>query len=177
MMSASCRLPATTGPSPAAQPPAYAQALLAEHNRYRAEVGAPALVWDDQLAAYSQQWANQLAEQRKGTIAHRSGRDRAKDYGENLAYRWWSSTRPSGYTTQAVVKQWGDEKKFFRSGRNFDKCCVGGNCGHYTQMIWAQTQKVGCGMVEYPHKGGMAEVWVCNYDPPGNWLDQNPLAK
>ncbi len=172
LISASCRLPvAHKTPTPE-----YAQALLAEHNRYRAEVGAPALVWDEGVAAYAQEWANRLAK-RKGQLEHRSRKLNPKNYGENLAYRWWSGSRPASYTTQAVIKQWGDEKQYFRAGKIFDACCSGGECGHYTQMIWAKSLKVGCGMVQYAHKGGMAEVWVCNYDPAGNWMNAAPLTK
>jgi pathogenesis-related protein 1 len=170
--------PSPAGPASAATPapPAYAQALVNAHNRYRAEVGAPALVWDDRLAAYAQAWADRLAK-RPGQLAHRSGKDAKEGYGENLAYRWWSGTRPSNYTPEGIMAQWGEEKSYYQPGKPYPNCCRGGECGHYTQIIWAKTQRVGCGMVEYSHKGGKGEVWVCNYDPPGNWLNQSPTAK
>jgi hypothetical protein len=179
-VSASCRLaaPPAAGPAPGMTiaPPAYAKELLDAHNRHRAEVGAPALVWDDRLASYAQAWADRLAK-RPGQLQHRSGKDAKEGYGENLAYRWWSGTRPAHYTTAAVVAQWGDEKKFFQPAKPYPDCCRGGECGHYTQMVWAKTQRLGCGMAQYDHKGGKGEVWVCNYDPAGNWVGQPPTAK
>ncbi len=36
--------------------------------------------------------------------------------------------------------------------------------GHFTQVVWRGTAEVGCGTMTC---GGM-DVWVCNYDPPGN---------
>ena len=49
-----------------------------------------------------------------------------------------------------------------------DKCR--GVCGHYTQVVWRDSQRLGCAMVTC----GDSEVWVCNYDPPGNFLGQKP---
>ena len=36
--------------------------------------------------------------------------------------------------------------------------------GHFTQVVWAGTQRLGCGMTTC--KG--LDIIVCNYDPPGN---------
>jgi pathogenesis-related protein 1 len=65
-----------------------------------------------------------------------------------------------------VVNAWAAES------RNYDyrsNCCRG-VCGHYTQIVWAGTQEVGCAVA----RGGRREVWVCNYDPPGNWAGKRP---
>jgi hypothetical protein len=43
-------------------------------------------------------------------------------------------------------------------------------CGHYTQIIWRNTTEVGCGMATCSNG---SEIWVCNYNPPGNYLRQN----
>ena len=41
--------------------------------------------------------------------------------------------------------------------------------GHYTQMAWADTDELGCGMVHY--KGGQyyETLIVCNYAKGGNF--------
>jgi pathogenesis-related protein 1 len=125
------------------------------HNRVRAAVGVPALAWSDRLARVAQQWADHLAK-RGCDLQHRSdGR-----YGENL---YWSSAQASG---PEAVSAWADEKRYYRSrsGR-----CSGGECGHYTQIVWRGTQRVGCGSASC--RGG-GEVWVCNYDPPGNFVGE-----
>jgi len=63
-----------------------------------------------------------------------------------------------------------------------DICCQGTRqTGHYTQVISNKSRKIGCAvqMVQY-HESEMGgkdgqlvkdELWVCNYDPPGNYTD------
>jgi len=43
-------------------------------------------------------------------------------------------------------------------------------CGHYTQIVWRDTKQVGCGVA----RDNRREIWVCNYDPPGNWVGHRP---
>lgn len=38
-------------------------------------------------------------------------------------------------------------------------------CGHYTQVVWANTKRVGCAAAECRNGGTFV---VCSYDPPGN---------
>ncbi len=38
--------------------------------------------------------------------------------------------------------------------------------GHFTQMVWRSTQRIGCG-VQPRCSGG--NFLVCHYDPPGGW--------
>ena len=45
-----------------------------------------------------------------------------------------------------------------------------GVCGHYTQVIWGKTRAVGCAVATDRRR----EVWVCNYDPPGNVIGYRP---
>lgn len=45
--------------------------------------------------------------------------------------------------------------------------------GHFTQVIWTGSTKVGCGQAaSLGKKGGV--YTVCNYDPPGNYIGQFP---
>lgn len=40
--------------------------------------------------------------------------------------------------------------------------------GHYTQLMWAETNKVGCGISKY-HQDNLKKILlVCNYYPTGN---------
>ena len=67
----------------------------------------------------------------------------------------------------------GDEKYHYDYQSN--SCRRGEQCGHYTQMIWESTRKVGCARVEqnFRDKGVYTarkeELWVCHYHPAGNW--------
>ena len=45
-----------------------------------------------------------------------------------------------------------------------------GVCGHYTQIVWGTTRAVACAVATDRRR----EVWVCNYDPPGNIVGYRP---
>ncbi|MBF0611799.1 MAG: SCP-like extracellular [Magnetococcales bacterium] len=133
--------------------------MVVAHNQVRRSVGVPDLTWSPALANQAQQWANRL--QGQGCKMEHS---RAAKVGENLA---WSSGRRLKPTD--VVSMWASEAKDFdhTSGR----CTPGAVCGHYTQLVWKNTQEVGCGMATC----GREEIWVCNYSPPGNYTGQKPF--
>ena len=42
----------------------------------------------------------------------------------------------------------------------------------------ADTVRIGCGKAtcqdNAPWGSGAWEIWVCNYDPPGNWVGEKP---
>lgn len=135
--------------------------ITAAHNAVREKLGIAPLVWDANVAKYAQAWADKL--KAKGCdLQHRprKGPD-AQKYGENIFAAMGST--PSA---REVVDEWVAEVKDYNAKTN--KCS--GVCGHYTQVVWRNSQKLGCGMASC----GGAEVWVCNYDPPGNFLGQRP---
>ncbi len=125
--------------------------ILAAHNRYRARHCAPPLSWSGELVKESQRWAKNLA-------AHRCAFEHNPDprYGENLAY-----FRPPGALGEEdVAAQWYREIDIY----NFKKPGFSMEAGHFTQLVWVGTKRLGCASVEC----GGGELWVCNYDPPGN---------
>ena len=135
--------------------------VLAVHNRERAQVGAPPLVWNDDLAAASAQWAQHLVD--LSALQHSHG----NDYGENL---WMGSAGQYSYTDMA--QGWADEKSLFVYG-TFPDVSTDGNwasVGHYTQMIWKGTTDVGCAVAN----GGGWDILVCRYSPPGNYIGEKP---
>ncbi|MBN2702497.1 MAG: pathogenesis-related family 1 protein [Methylohalobius sp. ZOD2] len=143
--------------------------MTAAHNSARAEVGVPPLKWSDSLAAYAQQWAEYLARGNGCKLKHRSD----GKYGENLywssAVRWSDGRRElKALTVSRVVAQWVSEKKDYDYAGNR---CSGAMCGHYTQIVWRDTRRLGCGMAVCPSQG---QIWVCNYDPPGNYVGRRP---
>src|SRR5687768_1125035 len=73
--------------------------ILEIHNRERAAVGVPDLVWSDELAAGAQTWADQLAT--TGVMAHST----PQGYGENIAA--WGH---GGDTLPLMVEYWVAEK-------------------------------------------------------------------
>lgn len=132
-----------------------AHGFLTAHNQVRASVGLPALAWSEPLAAYAQKWADSLIQ--TGAFRHRSN----SPYGENLFEITGGSTTPA-----EVVSDWASESRDYSYANN---ACTG-VCGHYTQIIWRKTKSVGCAVA----RKGSREVWVCNYDPPGNYVGQRP---
>jgi len=142
-----------------------AQALLAAHNRWRANYNSPALSWDTEIAAVAQAWADQLAN--TGGFEHSGNRN----YGENL----WAGTA-GRFSRDSVVDSWGSEVQFWDLGctGGLDDCCQGGwqKCGHFTAVVWSTTTRVGCGSAVGANG---TEVVVCNYAPPGNFSGVNPF--
>ncbi len=135
------------------------QIVLDRHNYWRADVGiTEKLQWSEKMASLATDWAKQLKE--KGcAFEHRLN----NKYGENL-FKGTSGVFDATY----VVDAWAGEKADYNYNKN--TCKPKKMCGHYTQIVWQTTQKVGCAKIVCD---GM-DVWVCNYDPPGNWVGQKP---
>ncbi|KAL4615127.1 hypothetical protein ACB092_07G102300 [Castanea dentata] len=107
------------------------------------------------VATYAQNYANS----RIGNcnLEHSNG-----SYGENLA-------KGSGsFTGTAAVNLWVAEKNYYDYNSN---TCVGGQCLHYTQVVWRNSFRLGCARVQC--NNGWWFV-TCNYDPPGNYVGQRP---
>src|SRR5262249_43203864 len=119
---------ATAGAAPPASP--LADTLVAEHNRYRAAHCAPPLAWSPALAADAQRWADKLRD-RRCAFEHHGG-----DHGENLAAGSAGALDPAG-----VVGMWYGEV----SAYDFHRGGFSMKTGHFTQVVWRGTTKVGCG--------------------------------
>ncbi|KAF7802784.1 pathogenesis-related protein 1 [Senna tora] len=126
------------------------------HNEARAQVGVGPITWDERVASYARNYLNQL----KGScqMVHSHG-----PYGENLA---WGYPDVSG---RQAMDMWVGEKRFYDYGSN---SCVGGECRHYTQVVWRNSVRLGCAKVKCDNNGG--SLISCNYDPPGNYIGQRP---
>ena len=130
-------------------------------NKIRAEVGSPPLEWDCSLAEGAQAWAEKLA--KTGSFRHSSG-----NYGENL-YMYMSFGMAPNASLKDAVLTWYSEKKNFVYGKD-GWCKEGTVCGHYTQLVWKSTKKIGCGKAI----SGNNVYIVCRFYPPGNWLGKQP---
>jgi uncharacterized protein YkwD len=131
-----------------------AKEMVAAHNSYRAKVGSPPLAWSDKLAARAEQWAAMLI--KRGVFEHQHSQ-----LGENLFEISGGHATPS-----SVVDAWMSEEANYNHETN---SCTG-RCGHYTQVVWRNTKLVGCGVA----RDAKREVWVCDYDPPGNIVGERP---
>jgi len=125
------------------------QGLLAAHDRVRAQHCAPPLTWSAELAATAQEWADGLVA--RGCVLEHS----RSTLGENLAM-----ATTGALDAESAVQQWYREHERYRyrpGGFSMET-------GHFTQVVWVGTRTLGCGTATCQ---GM-EIWVCNYDPPGN---------
>jgi pathogenesis-related protein 1 len=129
--------------------------ILAAHNAVRARVGMPSLAWSGRLAARAQDWADTLLA--RNQFAHRPN----SPYGENIF-----EITGGAATSAQVVSDWASEARDYDYASN--RCR--GVCGHYTQIVWRTTKEVGCAVA----RGRGREIWVCNYDPPGNYVGERP---
>jgi pathogenesis-related protein 1 len=86
-------------------------------------------------------------------------------YGENLA-----AGRAERYGAREAAATWLKEKEAYDAGKRELE-----NVGHYTQMVWSRTARIGAGKAVI--KAGPMKGWtvvVGNYDPPGNVRGEKP---
>ena len=139
----------------AAEEGPLAREMLTAHNAVRATVKSPPLVWSEKLTASAQEWADKLIAERQ--FVHRP----KSKFGENLY-----QVEGSKATAAHVVERWASESVLYDYKSNHCR----GACGHYTQIVWRETKEVGCAVA----RAGIREVWVCEYNPPGNFVGFRP---
>uniref|UniRef100_A0A0A9Z3Z5 Golgi-associated plant pathogenesis-related protein 1 n=1 Tax=Lygus hesperus TaxID=30085 RepID=A0A0A9Z3Z5_LYGHE len=136
---------------------AFALECLVAHNEKRAKHKAPPLRLSKKLCKYSEEWAKHLAA--TGKLVHRP----ESAYGENL-FLLWSSTGGSGIKGSEPVDNWYAEI----SDHIFDKEPSTLKTGHFTQVVWLESEELGVGVARSPD---MKHIYVvCNYNPPGNFI-------
>jgi hypothetical protein len=138
--------------------------MLNAHNAARARFGTPPLVWLDSAQDVAQQWADYLLLANKW-----EPRPEPRTYGENRYEGLGDIINSPKTSPSEVVAGWVGEEKDFNSATN--TCRSGAVCGHFTQVVWKSTQKVGCAVA----RDARREVWVCNYYPPGNLRQVRPF--
>lgn len=153
-----------------------AKKILLAHNEIRRQLSIPDLRWSNQMASYATRWAVYLTEsgcqlRHRGNIdlpLHKNG------LGENLFRRsavvWADGRREvESVAEKDVVLEWARESANFNYVEN--SCALNETCEHYTQLVWRDSVVVGCGAASCPNQD---QIWVCNYDPPGNFIRQRP---
>ncbi|PRQ37524.1 hypothetical protein RchiOBHm_Chr4g0403511 [Rosa chinensis] len=135
--------------------------FLFQHNMVRAAKWEMPLMWDFQLERYARWWAGIRKADCK--LQHSFPEDGFK-LGENI---YWGSG--STWTPIDAVNTWAAEEKYYTYATN--TCEAGQMCGHYTQIVWKSTRRVGCARVVCDD----GDVFMtCNYDPPGNYIGEKP---
>jgi len=161
------------------------------HNNYRSSVangkvaGQPkaadmlAMTWDAKLAAFAQTNVN------KCEFNHSDRKVTGfASVGENMSAGTMSAAIKGDDDLKADfqsqfqaskfkgVDTWTDENTKF----TYPACQAGKVCGHYTQLVWGASNKVGCAIAECKGLGGgwsqpetqLTYLILCNYAPAGN---------
>ncbi|KFO91567.1 Glioma pathogenesis-related protein 1, partial [Buceros rhinoceros silvestris] len=141
------------------------------HNAFRSKVNPPAsnmfrMSWDAALAKTAKAWAKKC-KFKHNIYLKMQGKVHPTftPVGENI----WTGTATI-FSVDAALKDWFYE---FRSyDFNTNRCT--GMCGHYTQVVWAESYKVGCAVhfcdtVEHFPGLFKAAHFVCDYGPAGNY--------
>jgi uncharacterized protein YkwD len=158
--------PPTSNPNPTPNPAPTSDlmlmAMLKSHNDARAAVGVAPVTLDADLNAAALAYARVLIA--NGRFEHSSNASRPNQ-GENL----WAGTA-SAFSFQQMAAGWIDEKQFFVQGVFPNVSTTGRwqDVGHYTQIIWRNTTKMGCGIASNAQR----DVLVCRYIVPGNFIGQ-----
>uniref|UniRef100_A0A1I7YNB8 SCP domain-containing protein n=1 Tax=Steinernema glaseri TaxID=37863 RepID=A0A1I7YNB8_9BILA len=154
----------------------FRRSLTDAHNRFRAVHKAGPLQYDLGIERSAQAWADHLANQ-EACLKH----DPMRRYGENLFF-FGGSVLPSAEATAASVA-----KSFYIEGDGYNfndfRPREIHRVGHFTQMIWRSTEKMGVGVAIrqstghrssacLPRKGMHLIYVVVKYDPPGNVLSE-----
>lgn len=198
-----CKYP---GPSPSCEimtvfrglDNATREVVLDKHNQFRRKVakglenrgissrvhGQPPaanmkeLVWNSELEVIAQRWAdqcNQLGPHDKvrnkldGTVV-----------GQNQAY----AASTSYLSEEQVLKQFAMQPELWYSevenpgfdGDKVDSFVYSSGIGHYAQIVWGDTEEVGCGLVYYKSDGWYTSLVICNYARSGNFMSK-PVYK
>ncbi|XP_059483033.1 cysteine-rich venom protein pseudechetoxin-like [Neocloeon triangulifer] len=141
--------------------------IVRSHNSYRAGVKPEAanmlnMTWYEPASRTAQSWASKCKR-----LTHDDSSNRVDSKFGNCGQNIFISSAPMGW--QAAVKAWYSEVSKFTFGSADNKF---EEIGHYTQVVWAQTHKVGCGLAKCTDAKGIFFNYICNYCPAGNIVGQ-----
>ncbi|XP_078075737.1 glioma pathogenesis-related protein 1-like [Mustelus asterias] len=149
----------------------FIRECIRSHNLYRSKVNPPAsnmlyMSWDQILANVALKWSKNCKFEHNKDLQVRGKLHPVFDVvGENIYVSEGSSLN----VTRAITG-WHNEVQYYDyASRQCSKIC-----GHYTQLVWASSYKVGCAFHICP--SGIARFsartsvnFVCDYGPAGNY--------
>ncbi|XP_031539185.1 glioma pathogenesis-related protein 1 [Vicugna pacos] len=141
------------------------------HNKFRSGVNPTAsdmlyMTWDPGLAQVAKAWARNCQFAHNGRLKppHKL-HPNFTSLGENL----WTGSLVI-FSVSAAITDWYNEVQDY----DFQTRKCGKVCGHYTQVVWADSYKVGCAVQFCPRVSGFEGFqglahFICNYGPAGNY--------
>ncbi|XP_057614176.1 glioma pathogenesis-related protein 1 [Chionomys nivalis] len=144
----------------------FIQQCVQIHNQHRSKVNPTArnmlyMSWDPDLARIAKSWAKVCRFEHNPRLKSRL-HPNFTTVGENISIRSLSI-----FSVSSAISSWYDEVKYY----NFSTRRCTGVCGHYTQVVWADSHKVGCAVQFCPTVGNIENgaLFICNYGPAGNY--------
>jgi len=146
------------------------------HNDFRRSTNPTAsnmmkMEWSDELAATAQQWAD--------TCKWEHNPDRSRN---SPSFTYVGENK---YINTGGIKFWRMVRFWYREMDDWifkAKICSGRICTHGTQVVWHNSNHVGCGFKYCPSFIGLRSGWegyyhVCNYGEGGNYAGENPYTE
>lgn len=149
--------------------------VVKAHNDVRRVEGASnmeQMFWNDDLATMAEAWAQ------KCQWYHGQAIDPPPSLGYDVVgQNLYAISGAKSINITNITLEWYNEKPFYNDDSK--DCQPNKMCRHYTQVVWASTNKIGCAYVTCPTLNTTdlknAIFFACNYAPPGNYLDQSPF--
>ncbi|XP_026504729.1 GLIPR1-like protein 2 [Terrapene carolina triunguis] len=119
--------------------------------------------WDAALARTARAWAKKCLFKHSPYLTEKfMSHPHYGHVGENI----WTG-HYGLFGVPEAIKLWTDEVQHYNLQTN--KCTK--TCGHYTQVVWDNSHKVGCAVVFCRIAAGIRDAahFVCNYVPSGNY--------
>jgi len=152
------------------------EAFVRRHNHWRnqAALGTfypetkasqmPRVFWDSELAEHSKNYSRLCVWRHSSPYGFKHIN---YSYGENI-YASTVTGMSGTDLSNAAVDSWGKEYKDYNP---INRTCSA-VCGHYTQVVWETSVRIGCGVTECSDIEGLSwggTFTVCQYWPPGNY--------
>uniref|UniRef100_A0A0A9X092 Venom allergen 5 n=1 Tax=Lygus hesperus TaxID=30085 RepID=A0A0A9X092_LYGHE len=125
------------------------------------------MIWDHELANKAQAWANRCL---YGHDPDRRHGRKGLLFGQNLSHRdkTWSTDEGEWEVLSKMIAEWFDEVYTYYNDLSSP---------HFSQMVWANTHKIGCGYSEFKTGSHVNAIFVCNYFPTGNIMGKQPYER
>nr|XP_006011411.2 PREDICTED: glioma pathogenesis-related protein 1 [Latimeria chalumnae] len=161
------------GAAPDIEDRAFIEECVRVHNFHRSAVKPPAsnmqyMSWDRTMAQTARTWARNCRLQHNIHLKeHGRLHPNFSTLGENI----WVGSSFDAFNVTSAIAAWNNEVQYY----NYKTRTCTKVCGHYTQVVWADSYKVGCAVhictsgIAGFSVGSRSAIFVCNYGPPGNY--------
>lgn len=162
---------------------ALRQEMLDAHNKFRRMTTAASnmrlMRWDCELEKFAMEWLKNCKFEHSPKPSRKNEKRFGFRYiGENLLIEWNTRVIDLPINMTKAIQGWYDEIKDFTYP---DNCKPGEVCGHYTQMVWAESYSLGCALTRCTDdiRDGMTSqaIVACNYGPGGNIAGESPYNR